>query len=120
MNVKEGGADKGNVYCSVSEAELRLIKTLLTVRAGSGGAVERLSGGSRMRVGGGLGRAAAEGRTALGAGHCMPQLWPGFYALCFAQRCVAEPPVHVLPALPQFLVPRLLGFDEHFQGEGQP
>ncbi|PRW57453.1 Whirly transcription factor [Chlorella sorokiniana] len=29
VNVKEGGADKASIYCSVSDAELRLIKTLL-------------------------------------------------------------------------------------------
>lgn len=31
MAVKEGGSDKASIYCSVSDAELRLIKTLLTV-----------------------------------------------------------------------------------------
>lgn len=31
VNVKEGGTNKADVYCSVSDAELRLIKTLLTV-----------------------------------------------------------------------------------------
>lgn len=37
VSVKEGGSDKANIYCSVSDAELRLIKTLLTVGVRLGG-----------------------------------------------------------------------------------
>ena len=94
--------NKSYVSCNVSDPELRLIKTLLAVR-------RRRLLVAAAAVCGQRGCAGLRGGAQALAAASVPDRLPPPHRACALPTCIP-------PAPPQFLMPRLLGFDEHFAG----